>query len=91
VSEPLATTRGLRLTQLVASAAECLRLRNYNGVMELVGALSTTAVAGLACSWSHVPPTTLATLAELQALMSADGNFRAYRAALVRVIWLIMR
>ena len=59
----------------------CLDLNNFNATMAIVGALLVNPVHRLKDDWESIPKDSQDTFAELKALFTTSGNFKAYRAA----------
>lgn len=66
----------------VADIARCLR--NYNGVLKICAALSTSSVFRLKKTWEKVSKSTRQTLSKLQLTVSSDARFRNLRDTLRR-------
>lgn len=69
---------------LIATAKQCMRFRNFNGVMEIISALGSSPVRRLTSSWAAVPQPAMAEFHEMEQLMLADDNFKYYRAKLAK-------
>jgi len=65
---------------LIEMASQCLKFRNFNGVMEIVSALGSSSVRRLTATWAAVRDESMVTFRELELLMSAADNFSLYRA-----------
>ncbi len=55
---------------------------NFNGVIEILAGLSTTAIRRLTNTWAQVEESSRAQLHELETLMSYQGSYKNYRMAL---------
>lgn len=73
------------IQQFIAIAYECFKLKNFNGVMEIVSALSNSSVRRLTNTWENVDANLMLQLRELDKLMTAGDNFKQYRAAVKNV------
>lgn len=68
------------LVKFIHIAAHCRRYRNFATMSQIAIALSTGEVARLAKTWAMVPARDLATLRELETLVSPTRNFYNLRA-----------
>ncbi|XP_048505314.1 ras-specific guanine nucleotide-releasing factor 2-like isoform X3 [Athalia rosae] len=59
-------------------------LHNYNGVLQICAAFTSSSVYRLKKTWEKVSKTTKQTIERLQAIVSSDGRFRNLRDALHR-------
>ncbi|XP_065221705.1 ras-specific guanine nucleotide-releasing factor 2-like isoform X3 [Planococcus citri] len=66
----------------VADIARCLR--NYNGVLQICAAFTTSPVYRLKKTWEKVSKSTRSTIKKLQLTVSSDGRFRNLRDTLRR-------
>ncbi|KAK9306671.1 hypothetical protein QLX08_002746 [Tetragonisca angustula] len=65
--------------------ANCNRtLRNYNGVLQICAALSSSSIFRLKRTWNKVPEATTQMMEELQDIVSSDGRFKNLKEALRR-------
>ncbi|XP_004349414.2 guanine nucleotide exchange factor [Capsaspora owczarzaki ATCC 30864] len=62
--------------------AECERLNNFNGMMEILSGLQATSVYRLKFTWAEVPAKKRAILDDAASLLSRDGNFKKLRERL---------
>jgi son of sevenless len=67
------------LKRFVDIAHECLKLNNFNSVVEIVSALGTTAVRRLTDTWDQLDPETKQTFQELKDLFETRKNWEHYR------------
>ncbi|KAH3764811.1 Ras guanine nucleotide exchange factor [Pelomyxa schiedti] len=74
--------RALAIHRLILTADACFRIRNFNGLMEIISSLQNSAVHRLKHSWSYLPPTTWDLYDKYCAFLDAKGNFQQYRDAL---------
>lgn len=74
--------RAVVIEQLIRVAAECLKLRNFNGVIEICLGLKSTSIQRLTETWELVGKAAVAKCDELDRLMLDIDNFKIYRAAL---------
>ena len=74
--------RSVVIEQLVCVAAECYKLRNFNGMIEICLALKSTSIQRLTETWDLVSKFAIAKCDELDKLMLGIDNFKTYRAAL---------
>ncbi|KAK1124151.1 hypothetical protein K0M31_007175 [Melipona bicolor] len=65
--------------------ADCNRiLRNYNGVLQICAALSSSSIFRLKRTWNKVPEAATQMMEELQDIVSSDGRFKNLKEALRR-------
>ena len=57
-------------------------MRNFNGVMEVIGGINMWAVTRLKQTWEQLPPRSHQIVEELNALMENKANYKNYRNAL---------
>lgn len=74
-------TRCRVIEQFVQIADECYKLHNFNGVMEITTALTSTSIRRLTETWEFVDAAVMLQFRELDRLMAASDNFKAYRKA----------
>ena len=74
-------TRCRVIEQFVQIADECYKLHNFNGVMEIITALTSTSIRRLTETWEFVDAAVMLQFRELDRLMAASDNFKAYRKA----------
>jgi len=70
------------VTRVIEMAVELRKLNNFNGIMEVLAGLQTTAIYRLRHTWSAVSESTFATFEELKTLLSREKNFKNMRDAL---------
>ncbi|KAH3758454.1 Ras guanine nucleotide exchange factor [Pelomyxa schiedti] len=73
--------RAVVIHRLILTADACFRMRNFNGLMEIVSALQNSAVHRLKQSWTYLPPTTWDLYDKYCEFLDAKGNFQLYREA----------
>jgi len=70
------------LRNFINVARMCRKYNNFNGLMEIMSGLNSSAVQKLGGSWDELTGEELANFAELNALLSSNGNFAEYRHVL---------
>jgi CRP-like cAMP-binding protein len=76
--------RAVMIAKIIKIGSEFVKLNNFNGVMEIVTALHSSAVSRLTRTWAILPKALMELFDVQSQLLSPDGNFKQYRAALVR-------
>ncbi|KNC49780.1 cell division control protein [Thecamonas trahens ATCC 50062] len=74
--------RAKTLVRIIDMASELRALNNFNGVMEILAGLQTTAVYRLRATWSSIPDAAFDTFESLKTLLSREKNFKNMRDAL---------
>lgn len=82
ITQPEALSRAAAIDKFVSIGTALCAMNNFNGVVEILSALHSSAIARLKETWALVPKETMAALEELDMLMNTDGNFRFYRQLL---------
>ncbi len=82
ITQREALERSVAITKIIELGVALSVLNNYNGVIEILSALHSSAISRLKETWSLVHKDTMAKLEELDQLMNTEGNFRYYRALL---------
>lgn len=72
--------RVLCITKYIHVAAHCRKLRNFATMTQLTVALTSKDVSRLTNTWAHVSANDLATLHQLEALVTPSSNFHSLRA-----------
>jgi len=67
------------ISHCIQIGGECVKLNNYNAVMEILAGFSNSAVNRLQPFFKEVPKKEQKLLKELRAALSSDKNFRAMR------------
>ena len=78
--------RAAVLTHMVELADECLRLQNYNGLLEIMLGLMHGSVARLRQTWAAVAPATAATFERLKKIAWPFPNYAGYRRELQQAV-----
>ena len=73
--------RAAVICKLIAAGSRCVQLCNFNGAMQIVSSLTSSAVARLKLSWALVSPKMRDQLESLRLLVEATGNFKRLRVA----------
>ena len=81
---PTARERARCIKHFVELAISCRELGNFNGVMEIVAALNSSAVYRLKATWRLVTAPTRRNLDELCDLVAPDRSHAALRSAMRR-------
>ena len=82
ITQPEALNRAAAIVRFVSIGVALSSMNNFNGVIEILSALHSSAIARLKETWALVPKETIAELEELDMLMNTEGNFRHYRMLL---------
>ena len=82
IQQAEALGRAAAIAKFIEIGGVLCGLNNFNGVIEILSALHSSAIARLKETWALVPKETMAQLEELDMLMNTDGNFRHYRMLL---------
>ena len=83
VAEAELKERAAAFAHFVEVATHCVELRNYNAAQEVSAGLALAAVHRLKVTKAALPAEAIAQYDALQALVSIDGNRKAYRHALL--------
>ena len=81
VAEAELKERAAAFAHFVEVATHCVELRNYNAAQEVSAGLALAAVHRLKVTKAALPAEAIAQYDALQALVSIDGNRKAYRHA----------
>jgi len=73
--------RATLITRYIQIAMECLALNNYNGILEIVTALTSVASSRLFMTWQLIDPLVMRHLEKLQELVSVANKFKSLREA----------
>eukprot|EP00013_Stygamoeba_regulata_P000112 CAMPEP_0177634480 /NCGR_PEP_ID=MMETSP0447-20121125/3390_1 /TAXON_ID=0 /ORGANISM="Stygamoeba regulata, Strain BSH-02190019" /LENGTH=1043 /DNA_ID=CAMNT_0019136203 /DNA_START=27 /DNA_END=3159 /DNA_ORIENTATION=+ len=79
VSANTVTHSADRIKKFIQVAAKLLKLRNFNGLMEVMAGLNNIALQRLKFAWEIVDKPAKRKFAELEEVMSHRNNFRSYR------------
>eukprot|EP00041_Stephanoeca_diplocostata_P039052 m.1582997 g.1582997 ORF g.1582997 m.1582997 type:complete len:1743 (+) comp25319_c0_seq4:162-5390(+) len=82
LDQPERETRAVLIQQFIRVGMELLALGNFNGVMEIVSALSSVSLRRLRATWQLVDPGLMEDLCALEQIMDFTNNFQNYRVAL---------
>lgn len=82
VSEMQLKQRKSLISAFIAIAVRLRELHNFHSLLAVIAALESAAIARLKKSWELVKSTTMKTLQELKAIMSAESSYKAFRSAL---------
>jgi CRP-like cAMP-binding protein len=82
ITQGEAVERAVAITKFVELGVALSGLNNFNGVIEILSALHSSAISRLKETWALVLKETIAKLEELDQLMNTEGNFRHYRMLL---------
>ncbi|KNC52502.1 Ras guanine nucleotide exchange factor A [Thecamonas trahens ATCC 50062] len=74
--------RAAVMKHFLAVAKACRALNNFNGVMEVLSGLHSSPVYRLKKTWAALSKSATSTHAELDALVSTDGNYKNMRELL---------
>lgn len=74
-----ATLRADTITKFIKTAKYFEQLKNYNGVMQVLSSLHSSAISRLRQSWGLITPKAKAHFDRLTALMSNLSNFKTFR------------
>ena len=74
-----ATLRAETITKFIKTAKYLEKLKNYNGVMQVLSSLHSSAISRLKQSWALIPPKANAHFNRITALMSNLSNFKVFR------------
>ena len=69
------------IRKFIALAKELRDMNNFNGVMELIGAINSCPVRRLKASWKDIPEEEIAIVDELDSEMKHDSSYKRYRLA----------
>eukprot|EP00026_Physarum_polycephalum_P004864 Phypoly_transcript_04888.p1 GENE.Phypoly_transcript_04888~~Phypoly_transcript_04888.p1 ORF type:complete len:490 (+),score=76.11 Phypoly_transcript_04888:570-2039(+) len=72
-----------KIKRFIDIGLKCLELRNFNGVMQIVTGLNSSAVTRLKTTWANVPAKRRESFAVLEKLMDMYGNYKTYRELLI--------
>ena len=72
-----------KIAFLLTVSKHMQKIRNYNGMFEVLTVLETTSVYRLKSAWSKLGPESVAQHASLKALFSSRAGFQAFRKFLV--------
>lgn len=75
----------LRITKIkrfIDIGMKCLELKNFNGVMQIVTGLSSSAVIRLKSTWANISLKRKDHFAAMEKLMDMHSNYKAYRELL---------
>ncbi len=75
-------TRVELIVRFIAVARRCLDMGNFNTTMELLAGLNHVSVTRLKRTWAELPARAQQQLAELNALMDTQHNYKPYRELL---------
>jgi len=73
--------RATLITRFIHIAMACLTLNNYNGILEIVTALTSVACARLLHTWQLIDPVVQRHFEKLQELVSINNKFKTLREA----------
>ncbi|KAH3758981.1 Fe-hydrogenase 2 [Pelomyxa schiedti] len=71
--------RALAIHRLILVADICYKIRNFNGLLEIVSGLQNSAVHRLKKSWAYVPAQSQELFEKYCVLLDPSANFAAYR------------
>ncbi|KNC46670.1 uncharacterized protein AMSG_03106 [Thecamonas trahens ATCC 50062] len=80
VYAPTAKARLARLRKFIELLSFFIEEHNYNGVMEVLGGLSSVAVARLKRLWSKLDSSSAETFNSIKTIMSASKSYKSYRS-----------
>lgn len=78
--------RAAVVARMVDLADECLRLQNFNGLLEIMLGLMHASVARLHQTWAAVPADTAAAFARLKSIAWPFPNYAGYRRVLQQAV-----
>eukprot|EP01102_Stenamoeba_stenopodia_P014624 TRINITY_DN4881_c0_g1_i2.p1 TRINITY_DN4881_c0_g1~~TRINITY_DN4881_c0_g1_i2.p1 ORF type:complete len:1169 (+),score=349.70 TRINITY_DN4881_c0_g1_i2:173-3679(+) len=67
------------LKTMLEVAEKCKMLNNFNGMMEIISGLQSSAIYRLKQTWAALPTRLTKLFEEINALMSSESNFRSFR------------
>jgi hypothetical protein len=76
---PETADRAQLISRFIKIAVALRGLNNYNGVMEILSSLHSSAISRLKLSWNEVSKKDKDSFEEITTLMSNMGNFKQYR------------
>eukprot|EP01128_Nolandella_sp_AFSM9_P012163 TRINITY_DN9011_c0_g1_i1.p1 TRINITY_DN9011_c0_g1~~TRINITY_DN9011_c0_g1_i1.p1 ORF type:complete len:1102 (+),score=252.09 TRINITY_DN9011_c0_g1_i1:42-3347(+) len=79
-----ASQRAVVVARFLDIAAECVELRNFDTMVQIVTALESSPISRLKHTWAELPRSTLAIRDEMLDLFSPVENWRNYRNAVAR-------
>eukprot|EP01125_Pyxidicula_operculata_P001244 TRINITY_DN1115_c2_g1_i2.p1 TRINITY_DN1115_c2_g1~~TRINITY_DN1115_c2_g1_i2.p1 ORF type:complete len:1268 (-),score=402.69 TRINITY_DN1115_c2_g1_i2:241-4044(-) len=71
--------RGYILSKLIDIAYECVKLKNFETVVQIVSGIENAAISRLKLTWQHVSPQSQQKLKDLRELFTPVDNWRVYR------------
>jgi len=80
--ESNAKIRANILGHFIRVAQACLKLNNFNAVMEMLSALGSASIYRMRKTWALLPSKLAATFDELKTLMAPDKSFKSYRTTI---------
>ncbi|KAI9202628.1 ras guanine nucleotide exchange factor domain-containing protein [Polychytrium aggregatum] len=86
VSEPKIKTRVTLLKRWIFVAHQCLKLRNYNTVFEIVAGLNMGCVSRLKKTWKALSKKYWDVWEMLNHVVSNEGSYRWYRSQIAEVV-----
>merc|ERR1712100_687154 len=79
VGEPEVRKRAMVVEFMIKISVALRELHNFNGLMEVLAGLQSSAVSRLKKTFEHVSPVLRKRLTDLQREMSSDRNYGEYR------------
>lgn len=76
------STRTKNIIKFIKVASHCWKLRNFNSLFEILGALSLFIVKSLDAAWPDVPRKYITRFQSLLQIMDPKGSFALYRKSL---------
>eukprot|EP00013_Stygamoeba_regulata_P001241 CAMPEP_0177637468 /NCGR_PEP_ID=MMETSP0447-20121125/4986_1 /TAXON_ID=0 /ORGANISM="Stygamoeba regulata, Strain BSH-02190019" /LENGTH=533 /DNA_ID=CAMNT_0019139395 /DNA_START=73 /DNA_END=1671 /DNA_ORIENTATION=- len=80
LSKERVSSRAHRVTKYIECMEECLKIQNYNTMMEIMAALNIVSVSRLKKTWELVPLKTLNSFRSMERLMDTRSNYSEYRS-----------
>jgi len=74
--------RGNILSRLIDTAMECIRIKNYDTVVQILSGIDNAAISRLKSSWGCVSERHLNKLEEMRELFNPQDNWKRYRVEL---------
>lgn len=84
LDQPEKEARAVLVQQFIQVGVELVALGNFNGVMEIVSALSSVSLRRLRATWQLVDAGLMEQLGELEKIMDFTNNFQNYRVAVAQ-------
>lgn len=78
--------RSVALNRCIWIVKALMEMRNFNAAMEALSAFHSSAIYRLKSTWNLLPASTWAIYRDLEKLMSAESNFKTYRAEYDRAV-----